>query len=755
MNRSRWLQVLLLASATGMRLAGASEEPSAAQLLRQTSEEFSSNFIRFIIQAERVNPPLPVDDYWRALDQLNVARTNGAEPVRIGLHFGYAAQLISRVGTLEDFGRLLAFADTLPAESWERRHVMNALLDFAIRLEVDGLARQTPLNVRVPVDDPRIESKVEGVSAEVAAANRLFNAVCSLRPTPPVPDGKMSVQENWGSFYDTISALLHGKLPEATRAIQQFRWGGWCGTGREMLAGPQSRALFLACLQDRKFETALGAVCAITGSHILTLPILQDDGAARRKFVTWCGLDWETLFAGALVDRRWYGEGDWTRSLARFGTERSARLLAGMAGMPPAANESAFLWAVGAFAGESQSLMDTNADGTIRLRGFWGNKPYAHAGPNPAPPDLQLTLLEILHARLQATNVNRTTAEVVVSILAELRRPESKSVLEEAMRLPYEHVRQTAAGALERMGERVQRPPATAPAVFRIRVNGEPLVGTPVDYEVRLARGGVSSRPTTTAQGELTIARDWLVDPNRRPTSIVFAAVRMKSVTGPCFQVETGMPIDFEKPTAVEVRLQTVTLNLETRFPVERVAGETMRLWLKAKRDKSYGRYLDAVSDEMLLPFSRALTFSALQPGEYELDIRLSGAALASIPFEVGANKADLVPVFLDPGADVRYELIAPGGASPVRRPTVEIVRADRRLETYRYVDGRTNLLRGLPVGEYSLRVPSRADQLRRTFGANELIPAGSAYQGTNVRFSIMADSPRLIDLGSLNLKAE
>ena len=617
-NRSTWVLVLLIAGATGMQWAAASAEPSAAELLRQSHDEFSSNFIRFPIEAERANPPLPVSDYWRAFDHLNALRTNGTEPVRTGLQVGYAAQLISRAGTLVDFDRLLAFADQLPAECLERRHVMNALLDFAIRLEVDALARQGPLKVHVPVDNPWFESKVEGVSAEVAAANRLFNAVCSLRPTPPVDDGKVSVQANWGFFYDTISALLCGKLQDASHVIQQFRWGGWCGTGMRMLIAPQSRALFLACIQERKFDAALGAVCAIRGSDLMTLPSLADDGAARRKFITLCGLDWETLYAGALAEPRPNVNGDWIGSLARFGTERSARLLAGMAGMPRSAHgESAFLRVVGAFAGESQSVMDTNADGTIRFHGFWRHKEYARAGPNPAPPELQLTLLEILHARLRATNVSRTVAEVVVSILAELRRPESKSVLEEAMQLPYEHVRQTAAHALERMGERGQRPPPMAPAVFQI---------------------------------------------------------------------------------------------------------------------------------------------SALRPGEYELEIRLSGAAFASIPFVVDAEKAAPVTMFLDPGADVRSELIAPGGASAVRRPTFEIIRADQRMETfryYRYVDWRTNLLRGLPVGEYSLLVPSRADQLRRNFGVDEIIPAGSAYQGANVRFTIKADSPRLIDLGSVNLKPE
>ena len=198
--------------------------------------------------------------------------------------------------------------------------------------------------------------------------------------------------------------------------------------------------------------------------------------------------------------------------------------------------------------------------------------------------------------------------------------------------------------------------------------------------------------------------------------------------------------------------MKPLTLELTTALAPEFFADESVRVQLRAMRQRTYGMYHEQVSDGYITnAWTNRIAFGLLQPGRYQIIMRVRGAAQwESGDITVGEG-TNALRVALQRGADVRCVMIAPGVAAN-SRPAFEIIQGGRRLEQHRYiVDWSSNLCAGLPVGDYLLRVLSTAEQ-RQPRALNEIVPKVAGHRGTEVPFSISSDSPKLIDLGEIRL---
>jgi hypothetical protein len=731
-------------------------ERTAAEIVRLDNRQFYSEVLTFLVTVSRQpTPSLP--DLWLVMDSLQGRQPAAAEEITHALHAGYLAAVIARHGTQPDFDRLLKLSDQLPPDGLMRRQIIHALLEFGIRLEVAQLTEgKTALRVSIPEYRGVPPTALSNAPPELLEVWRRFKAAAAAQEE--FAEGRrtnawVSAQANWSLFLDTLSDLLHGRDTNAVEHIRQFEWGGWCGTGSDELYGPKYQALFLALLKERRFDQALAVSFWAVGGRTFRMPFMEDYSEWQRRFIRLCGLDWEELYAGALLELGPYSNADYPRKLAQHGTEKAARFLALMAGVPTVSDQTAYLRALGAFLGPSEPLMQTNKDGSITVTSPWWSGEFKRVSTAPIPANLQTEVLKVLDDKLRP-GVSTEVAAVVCQVLCEARRPECKPALRRALELPYPKVREQAWATLRALGEQVPEPAPLGPVAFRFLVDGQPARHLEVDYELRMSggRATTSSRPLS-SEGIIRLDREYFVDPQYPITNIVFAAKMLKSLDQPWFEIQTPPPTNLEAVTSLNLRFTPVTLTFTHAQPEERFRSQSALISLRAQRHKSYGVYFDGISDFIVVPYSSNMVFSALQPGRYEIQARIPGAALwQSGPFEVGLQPVPL-EAKLEPGADVRCEIIPPGKTTPDRSAQVQILRDAKPVESWLYFDWRTNLFRSLPMGKYVLRVPSSSEQRQQSRDPHEIVPKVRGHQAEEVPFTIDAQSPRLIDLGSIRLR--
>jgi hypothetical protein len=218
-------------------------------------------------------------------------------------------------------------------------------------------------------------------------------------------------------------------------------------------------------------------------------------------------------------------------------------------------------------------------------------------------------------------------------------------------------------------------------------------------------------------------------------------------------EIRTRPPLDLFTTNVLQADLQPLTLHVAAAFPLSRIADQQARLYLRAQRHRTYGVHMDGVSDEIIVPFSTKIVFASLQPGRYDLELRVPGAANWKSG-EVQLNeRSSTLSANLSAGADVRYRIATPNDPSPFNQPSFEILRAGQRVESHLYADWSANTCRGLPPGEYIFRVLSRAEQqAQQSRGTNEKLINVRGYRGAERSFTIRDDSPNTMDLGVIAL---
>ncbi len=170
----------------------------------------------------------------------------------------------------------------------------------------------------------------------LVSAWQLFRRVSELYarsfPEEDADRRPINFQANERSFYKLVGEILQGRGDGSAEELARYQWSGGCGTGAESLTRPQSLAMFIALLNEKRIPEAVGAALRFESG----VPILSADGrVARLEFFEACGLDWETLLVGAqaatFADVPFYG---WSwkrekppRNWPTHGSERAAELV--------------------------------------------------------------------------------------------------------------------------------------------------------------------------------------------------------------------------------------------------------------------------------------------------------------------------------------------------------------------------------------------------------------------------------------------
>lgn len=744
LNRLRAPLLLLLlaqAPAVAQDIAPAAE---VEKILTLDGDSFTKAVRKLSLGYSKAVPALP--ELWRLMDKLEAVRA--ARPPRKATDFSsdewsaYRAVTgaIGEAGGEADYARLLKIYDGLSFESRLHPTFFDVLSEMWIRREM-ALLQKSPPKVAIAPSVAPLPAEIQGAAPPLAEAWRLYKGATApfkARFAPSAEagkqqDAKLDAQQNWPAFYKVIGDFLGGRSKDTVAQMAAFEWGGWCGTGSEQLYGPKHRTLFMALWKQGRYDLALGALMAGADYDRYLLRFRPQKQAWPEQFLAACGVPWEKLYAGATLD----GQAR-TAEMAAYGSEQSARLLEVMAPLPTIVARRDYLQAVAAF--------------VMPPPFSWGPMPEVVAGgrlsSRPAvAPDLQKRLLEILHAQMRP-DAGLQTLEDTSDLLKGLRRPESLDVLKSALKMPYNRVRQNASEALQLMGQKVEPLPVAPKVGFRVLLNGQPLKGADLQWEMRAGtQQSVSSGGTTDAEGVLHLERDYLADTQRKITNVVLSSATLKSPAQTWIEVAAPAPANLNART--DITLSTGSLALKAEGFQE--GAQTMEVRLHTERLRTYGKYFEAISEWMPLPANRPAVFPALQRGRYRLEARAPGAALWQSQ-DLTLDKEPLqVTATLQKGADVRFELIAPGGESRDRAPDHALARDGKAIsDTYRYYDFLSSTYRGLPAGRYTLKVKPSRERRENARGAATTAPP---YEGEERAFTIGEGSPGLIDLGTISLK--
>ncbi len=237
----------------------------------------------------------------------------------------------------------------------------------------------------------------------------------------------------------------------------------------------------------------------------------------------------------------------------------------------------------------------------------------------------------------------------------------------------------------------------------------------------------------------------------------------MKHIDDAFFNLEIDIPQDLGKIIDIPVKTSTLTLNLKLNRPADYYQGKEMAVRLSFNGPGGDYVYYQAMGEEFKLPVTASISFSHLALGEYYVTVFVPGSEMWSkqnIKLEETARE---LQIDLQPGADLKFQILAPGGAQGDRNVAFNLLTQEGKSPganswpiTYDYM---TKTYRGLPRGEYTLSIlSSKAKKKQQAEGSrrenrDEIFPAMPEYRGEERKIVIDDQSPELIDLGTIELK--
>jgi hypothetical protein len=696
---------------------------------------------------------------WALMERFQKALKNTKDAQkrsRAEFDYKYLTVAILKQGSDADYEKLIETYKALPGDSWGRRVMIEPLANYWIKREITALEKAgiRPTLATATNDellDPALSPEAkETVKAAVQAAGprvqkgwrqyRFFAAaleeVASENTNVSQGKSRVSVQETWPLFYGTADDFFAGKTQNMAPRLAAFQWGHWCGTGSEQFYDPKYRLLFATLLKERRYAPAIGALFRLMtwgGNGLWSDP--EDDW--KQRFLSWCGVDWEALFAGAALEHQ-----ATLRELALYGSPQAAQLLVEMAAVPKITEHASYLQALAAFIEGSRLPTGYGSSSSSDIK---------RRNQEPVPVEVQKQLLQVLGEQIQP-GTKPYTLQTVTHLLVDKARPESKEALRRLLQMPYGELREKAALALRAMGEEAQAEPVK-PLLFRLLRNGHVSPHTNVRWEIRAGDSAVSSERNADEKGVLALKRELLVDAPQAPR-FLFAARDITEPNDLWFETQRDKPADLEAVTDIAIETGALALQIETPQPAAFYKGKKLLLDVSAERPLSTTSYFRSISgyEKMEVPFQSSIRFPQLQKRAYEIEIRLPGAARWKEKIILDEDQKT-VSVKLKKGADLRFEIITPGGELRDKAPSYVLLRDSKPFDDYLYNDYASRGYKGLPAGNYTLKIlSSAARQKRYPPREGELILTPS-YQGAERTFTIDDKSPEVLDLGRIALQ--
>ena len=490
-------------------------------------------------------------------------------------------------------------------------------------------AIERPPRLRVRAVDEAPPAWLVDAPAELVDAWRSYRTleVALQKRIPTAPPGP-PVRINQFNLDDTNSPVrrfLRGERVDLVREASRLQWNNFCATGIEPFLNDSARMVLMGLLETGDHAAAAAAVVSHDARRWRTK---ESDLVPR--YLQALGLDWEQLYLGALMSS--YDPGpviesrDFQRRLVERGSVRAARSLLVLSRLPPF-NTPAELSVLGEFV-EPGPLRST---ALVDVSGYWRAKPLY------LDPSEQTEILARLAAFVTAQTGHRDL-ERVVGRLAELRREEGRSALRRALELQSAHARTAAAFGLESMGEAMETVAPLPPVPFRIVVDGQPLAGRAVTFEIwwtnqDKSTTSTSVHATTDADGRALVPRSDLVDPARQKPG---AGLRIRFVPSspddPCFQVEQPLAAATAgREVAVDVVTHPLVLHLRRPESAEPFGGEVMTVGLSGPSRGGYCSFK--------LPAAERIVLGRIQAGTIQVYVKVAGAGEWSGEVALGAPR--------------------------------------------------------------------------------------------------------------------
>jgi hypothetical protein len=506
--------------------------------------------------------------------------------------------------------------------------------------------------------------------------------------------------------------------------------------------GTASVGIFMALLSQGRIREAFGAVVELTSKY----PLITEGGTkgARVEFLKKCGVDWEAILAGAQIDAElgsgWAtGEASCLKELAALGTDRAASLLVQMAARADPPMHEDYAYALSAF-----FPRDTG-------RSTYTSRMIERQRELPTISfDLQTRIIDILQ-NFAKPEANSALVEAALDGLGRAKSLQTKPTLRALLKHPSGPVVAEAARILGNMGESVEIPHNDL-ARFQIIVNGAPApAGLKVSWDVEVPSGGsVSDTTDTNDTGVIGVPREHVLHAQQAGGRLSISSTNVISPPeAPSYLVKVPLPISLDETTRVEVQVWPVELRVLRTKAVANDSGAKASVRLERHEVKSpedSGRYtfFDPMEKEFEASLGTPLHLS-LQRGSYDVKILAPGAAQFEATFDAGPN-APAVKAHLNPGGDVRFEIVRPSGERDVQW---WVLQKGKKTQCAAFTE---NTCQGLPAGEYALHIPSTAEW--KSIAGDYFETVLQPFMGRDIPFTISEEVP-LVDLGEIRLDPE
>ncbi|MEO6054494.1 MAG: hypothetical protein ABIP97_10815 [Chthoniobacterales bacterium] len=649
--------------------------------------------------------------------------------------------------TEQEYPALLNVYRKLPtAESYQHAGYFASICALATRLEI---AKIQPAILNFPAAPKSEKILPKDFPPELARYWEFYRTLEGpLRALVENPVNKptIGVQTNEENFTKLLDAMLLTPGQVRVEDFLRFRWSGWCGTGSDMFYVPLSQAVFLALLQEKRYQEAAGAALNVYSNGML-MERRSDFGVD--KFLRRIGVDTEEAAIGALVDTDILGNYKQNRegllqTLGGYGTEKSVRLLMELATYPKPT--------------DGENGQDNGADYARVLAAFVSPQPLKDVwfgssssytilryNATPVPEKTQQDILR-LFGKWSAPDTAFATTEKIAWALHTLHRRDTIPILKRMLQHPSPSVVKDAKDTLELMGESVKPPPAPVPVSFVIKVNGKPYANAKVNWIVggkkRSLRSGTDSQ--TDGRGVIKLERQYLTDPAFHPTNIGFYTPQGTSPGDMIFEKRIPTPEKLDVLTVVNIATRPFDIHFKLPRSADFFKGRKISLSLQMQTDEELFMGIVEVKAEIAAGENAHLN---LQPGVYQLKVYLHGAETYlkwNMPIDGGA-----LDVSLNPGVDVTYKLKLPENPSRYS-VTGELLCGGKVVTNINYYDPEPGVFNGLPYGKYVFRVASSMDQREKN---PDRIPDGIEFAQRDVPFEINADTPAVLELGEISLK--
>ena len=635
--------------------------------------------------------------------------------------------------TPEEIDQLVDIYVRLEPGSFEKTYSLQALAAAWAARELAGLNSTT---VNLPDLETPVPPELEGAPKDLVAGLKLW-----MRASQPLDhhfaataddDKRISFQDNEVAFYRVIDDILLKRGQGSAERLSEFGWGGWCGTGSDSLHSPQSLGLFLALLGERRIPEAIGAAVKLRANHGL----VAGGADVRITFLEKCGLDWDSLFAGALLNLEEDGflgtfQAAYLSELGAYGSEKGAALVAELAVRAKPEVQEDYARALTAFLPEP-----------IKERMEISSRNITRVSKTPISTETRAKVIRALEQIAKP----EATADAALAALEGLSRAKldsTKGTLRALLKHHSVEVVRSAAQILRSMGDSVELSAADTAAVrFQLLANGQPLRK---GFSLSWSLGYVSSVGEIGDDGTFELEQSHFRDPTHRPTSLVFETSVFHQIPDPYFRVEIPLPTALDKETRVDIELLPVALVFSRAPRPAGSASAKASVRIQRHDPKAEAVYFTSMDPEFDVPMDAPFQLS-IQSGTYDIEARSPGTEKFKQTFTVTPQTPSRVDVQLRPGGDMHFTIVRPDGDREVRS---ELLRQGRKVGDID-LDYNTNTYRGLPVGDYVLHIPSSAEIAADKDNFPEFAPL-QPYAGKDMPFTISSDTA-LVELGEIRL---